>query len=46
MELHLWLSPLISLLAGIVILIFPAILNYVIAIYLILIGVFGLTANM
>lgn len=34
--------PLISLLSGIIILLFPAILNYIIAIYLIVIGVLGL----
>ena len=36
------LSPLIALLAGIVILIMPRVLNYVVAIYLILIGLIGL----
>ncbi len=46
MEIHLWLNPLISLIAGVVVLIFPAILNYIIAIYLILIGIFGLVGQM
>ncbi|MGH9407078.1 MAG: DUF3096 domain-containing protein [Terriglobia bacterium] len=35
-------SPIIALIAGILILIFPRILNYVVAIYLILIGIIGL----
>ena len=35
-------APLLALLAGILILIMPRILNYVIAIYLIIIGVLGL----
>ena len=36
------LQPLVALIAGIVILIFPRILNYVIAIYLIVFGLLGL----
>ena len=36
------LHPLIALIAGILILIMPRLLNYVVAIYLILIGVLGL----
>lgn len=36
------LSPVISIIAGICVLIFPALLNYVVAIYLILTGVLGL----
>lgn len=36
------LSPLIALIFGILILIVPRLLNYLIAIYLILIGVIGL----
>lgn len=35
-------GPLISLVAGILILIIPRLLNYIVAIYLILIGVIGL----
>lgn len=34
--------PLTSLIAGVIVLLFPAILNYIIAIYLIVIGVLGL----
>jgi hypothetical protein len=36
------LSPIIALMAGILILIMPRLLNYVIAIYLIVIGLIGL----
>jgi hypothetical protein len=36
------LSPIISLLAGILILIMPRLLNYIVAIYLIIIGIIGL----
>jgi len=36
-------QPVIALTAGILILIFPRILNYIVAIYLILIGIIGLT---
>jgi hypothetical protein len=47
MNFHLSLTPLISLLAGILILIMPKLLNFIVAIYLILvglIGIFGLSA--
>ena len=40
------LAPIIALIAGIVILIYPRILNYVIALYLILIGLLGLFPNL
>jgi len=36
------LSPLVSLIAGILILMFPRLLNYIVAIYLIVIGILGL----
>jgi len=36
------LSPLIALIAGILILIIPRLLNYIVAIYLILVGLLGL----
>lgn len=42
MNIHLTLGPLISLLAGILILVMPRLLNYIVAIYLIAIGVIGL----
>ncbi len=35
-------APLVALIAGILILIFPRLLNYIVAIYLILVGLFGL----
>lgn len=36
------ISPLISLIAGVLILIVPRLLNYIVAIYLIIIGLIGL----
>jgi len=36
------LTPLVSLLAGILILVVPRMLNYIVAIYLIIIGLLGL----
>jgi hypothetical protein len=42
MNLHVALQPLIALIAGILILIMPRLLNYVVAIYLIVIGIIGL----
>ncbi len=36
------IQPLVALIAGILILIMPRLLNYVVAIYLIIIGVLGL----
>lgn len=39
---QLTLGPLISLIAGVLILIMPKLLNYIIAIYLIVVGVVGL----
>lgn len=36
------LAPIVSLLAGILILVMPRLLNYIVAIYLIVIGVIGL----
>ena len=42
MYFHYSLSPLISLVAGILILIMPRLLNYIVAIYLIIIGIVGL----
>jgi hypothetical protein len=37
-------SPLVALIAGILILIVPRLLNYIVAIYLILVGIMGLNA--
>lgn len=42
MNLNLTLTPLISLIAGILVLIMPRLLNYIVAIYLIVIGLVGL----
>lgn len=42
MDIHLSLTPLISLIAGILILSIPRLLNYIVALYLIIIGVIGL----
>ena len=42
MNLHLGLTPLISLLAGILVLVMPRLLNYIVAIYLIVVGLIGL----
>jgi hypothetical protein len=42
MNLNLSLAPLISLLAGILILVVPRLLNYIVAVYLIVIGLVGL----
>jgi hypothetical protein len=45
MNLHLALAPIIALLAGILILVMPRLLNFIVAIYLIAIGVIGLLGN-
>ena len=42
MNLHLTIGPLIALIAGILILVMPRLLNFIVAIYLIAIGVVGL----
>jgi len=42
MNINLGLTPLVSLLAGILILIAPRMLNYIVAIYLIVIGLIGI----
>ena len=42
MTLHLSLAPLLALIAGILILIRPKLLNFIVAIYLIVIGILGL----
>jgi hypothetical protein len=42
MNMHLSLAPLVSLIAGILILVMPRLLNYIVAIYLIVIGLLGL----
>ena len=42
MNMTLSLAPLVSLIAGILILVVPRLLNYIVAIYLIVIGLLGL----
>ena len=42
MNMTLNLAPLVSLIAGILILLVPRLLNYIVAIYLIVIGLLGL----
>lgn len=41
MDINLGLTPLVSLIAGVLILIMPRLLNYIVAGYLILVGVIG-----
>ena len=45
MNINLSLAPLISLIAGILILIAPRLLNYIVAAYLIVFGVLGLVGD-
>jgi len=42
MTIHLELIPVLSLIAGIAILLVPRLLNYIVAIYLIIMGLLGL----
>jgi hypothetical protein len=42
MNVHVTLQPIIALLAGILILLVPRMLNFIVAIYLIVIGLMGL----
>ncbi len=42
MNIHLTLGPLMALIAGILILLVPRLLNYIVAIYLIIIGLIGI----
>ncbi len=44
-NLQLSLAPLVSLIAGILILIAPRLLRYIVAIYLIIVGIIGLTGG-
>jgi hypothetical protein len=44
-NLHLAIGPLIALIAGILILVMPRLLNFIVAIYLIAIGLLGLLGN-
>ena len=40
------LTPLVSLIAGVLILVMPRLLNYIVAIYLIVVGLLGLFPNL
>ncbi|MEO8835484.1 MAG: DUF3096 domain-containing protein [Caldimonas sp.] len=42
MNLHLAIGPLVALIAGVLILAVPRLLNFIVAIYLIIIGLLGL----
>jgi hypothetical protein len=42
MNMNVGLTPIVSLLAGILILVVPRMLNYIVAVYLIIIGLIGL----
>jgi hypothetical protein len=42
MSIHVTTGPIVSLIAGILILVMPRLLNYIVAIYLIVIGLLGL----
>jgi len=42
MQIYVALQPLVALIAGILILMVPRLLNYIVALYLIVIGVLGL----
>jgi hypothetical protein len=42
MSIHLITTPIVSLIAGILILIMPRLLNFIVAAYLIIIGIVGL----
>jgi len=44
-NIHLSLAPLVSLLAGILILIMPRLLNFIVALYLIIVGILGLVGD-
>ena len=45
MNITLSLAPLIALIAGVLILLVPRLLNYVVALYLIVIGILGLIGD-
>jgi hypothetical protein len=42
MNIHVALGPIVALIAGILILVMPRLLNYIVALYLIIIGLIGL----
>jgi DUF3096 family protein len=45
MSMYLGIGPVVALIAGILILIVPRLLNYIVAVYLIVIGIIGLFGN-
>lgn len=45
MQMSIHIAPVLALLAGILILLMPRLLNYIVAIYLILVGVLGLAGQ-
>jgi DUF3096 family protein len=45
MNVHFAIGPLLALIAGILILVMPRLLNFIVAIYLIAIGIVGLLAG-
>jgi len=45
MYIHYSIGPLVALIAGILILVMPRLLNYIVAIYLIVIGIVGLLVH-
>lgn len=45
MNIHLSLTPLISLIAGVLILVMPKLLNIIVAVYLIAIGLIGIVGT-
>jgi len=42
MNLHVALQPVVALIAGLLILIIPRLLNYIVALYLVIVGILGL----
>jgi hypothetical protein len=45
MNMHVTIGPIAALIAGILILAMPQLLNYIVAIYLIVVGILGLIGN-
>ena len=42
MNIHVALQPVVALIAGLLILIIPRLLNYIVALYLVIVGILGL----
>ncbi len=45
MNMHVTIGPIAALIAGILILLMPQLLNYIVAIYLIVVGILGLIGS-